>query len=437
MCAMVYADALGDYRCKCAACRRTCCGSDWDIIIAKGELDGWMASANADTRVLAQSCVEPNPHARGHLDRYRCRMNASGTCSALSPDGLCTWQLATGSCVGRACTEFPRSAIEYLGNIWMFGTLACEAVVEPLLRREDPIRLTHILEPYNVQQVLPSISIDNSAIASRPLLAQYPEIVDACIAALQDRHLALVDRVALVTHALHGVGELEETGEIDRIPAVLTALSNPQDRQHALTSFGRRANCDGALLTLLGRIYTTDMSLSAPHIDISLAILSALGFAFDMQTTDSARSQDVKSTNLSPEQIRGSIRLADPNRLPQLRALIAAHTPQYQTFMEHLAVTEFLHSLTPIVQPGVRGSATLFACWYIIMTLSLAAIESHNAQVKGTDQDQALVDAVVRIQRIVVHSQDREQFSEWLNQMGLSDTYVIVPVIRSLGYRQI
>jgi hypothetical protein len=460
---VVCADAIGDYRCKCADCRRSCCSNDWDVVISEEEFGrGSSGGVSQKTRMLARRCVEPNPHARGACDRYRCRMSPSGVCMALSEDGLCSWQLETGACSGRACDEFPLSALDCFGKRRVSATLACEAVVEPLVDRKEPIRMVDAAElPARDgsgialwNRVLPSVVIDDRAAETRPLLVHYPLMVEKSLATLQDRDIALGDRVALVVRAMHAVDELEQAGETDRVPAAMKALADHSARMHGLADLGQRQNCDAALLTLLAKTYTERTSLESSHADFSLGVLRNLGMHIDMP-------QDSPIDNETWWSCVKSVRVEDPQCLPQVRARLEHELagPRAE-FFEHLAVLEFLRSLAPITQPGPALSASAFASWFAVMLLSVGSTirgdsiaqailkrqptaTTPDVSKSGSDEepserivpseDKRLVDAVVRTQRIAVHGRSQTGLTDWLAKTGLGATDVAVCMARAVA----
>jgi hypothetical protein len=466
--AVLWPDVLAGYRCKCADCRRTCCRGDWDVVVSERELNSRLAGElGSRARELARECLERRPDVPTGRRSYRCRMRADGRCSALTLQGLCGWQVATGSCAGRVCDEFPRAAVEFRGRKFVSATLACEAVVESLVRHAEPVELVQarpsgggastcrsVSEPSAaapttdaIERALDgigaSVVIDEVAIGRRPLLGQYPLLVRRCVEALQDRDIRLGDRVALVMRSMLAVDELERSGMVARVPATLDVLASHGGRLRGLADLGEPFGCDAALLTLVVRVLVEAAVVSAPLGDACLGALRGLGL-------EVRRAPAGKLAPGAPDGEKAGLRFGvgtpDPKRLAAVRAALACETcdpeGRYAAFFEHLAVMECLRCLLPISGTSVAGCATKFACWFVTMALFASATltgedgrwpEPGATGADGLDDcDRVLVDAVVLAQRAVVHTHALEGLAGWLAETGLSDARVVIAMARSV-----
>jgi len=131
-------DYYETFACKCGGCRNTCC-KGWSITVSMAEY----------YRLLGMSCprrlrarLDGALHMVEHPDRARYAAvtpNSEGECPLHGKDGLCGLQKAMGeNALPSVCRLYPRSVRnEYEPECSCAGS--CEAVVELLLSRREPI----------------------------------------------------------------------------------------------------------------------------------------------------------------------------------------------------------------------------------------------------------------------------------------------------------
>lgn len=432
MTTLVYPDVLDTYACKCAACRRTCCRNDWDIVVSRQEYErGASGELGPACVTLTERGVIANAHSTGDDDFAVCRMRPDGQCALLSPERLCSWQLTSGSCAGRACDEFPLSTLWYNAGAGpdahyrQFATVGCEAIVEALLAHEGPVHLVkqeiddgpgNGVGPtgFDVRgrALRPNVTIDAAALATRPLLSLYPELAARGTEILQDRRWRLDERLVVLAHLMYVIDRTERAGSLDNMRDLLKAAGRTGYAREALAHYRGMGSGANARLTLIARLLTAPSALEAPRRDFALSVLRGLGFSCTEPALDES---GVANDPQASERLRAHLRLADSTRLSKRWDTLAGYLATKEDLLENVVVCEFLRRLVPIVAPGVWASTALFVAWYAALIMSLLG------SFEEPPTDDALVDCVVRTQRTFVHVNGAHvETCAWMEQIGLA-----------------
>ena len=424
---ITYPDVLDRYKCKCGSCRRSCCGSDWDIAVSRAEYERAVGGGLGDTctDLAIRGLVRCAEEVRDGVCWAVCKTRPDGRCALQDPDGRCAWQKATGSCIGKACNEFPTTTVRVGDGSWRFATLACEAVVEALLGREDPIRVVHgradVLCVSDPGAGSPVLTISDEDIHRRPLLGLYPRLVDWGMSLLQDRNLPLGDRLVLLTQFMYRVQWLEEEGRIDRLVDEAEGFLLPASRKRSLADVAPAGAGANARLTYAAKVLSGESALALPRRDFSLSALSGMGFSFENPlVSDAPREASAKVVE--------TLRLEVPDMLrhKRTRLMAALESGGRGAFLEHVCVCEYLRTMTPLTQGGVWESTALFIGWYSLIETCLAAV------LPDGFGDEEMVDAVVRVQRIIAHGLGRaDGILDWMSRVGMDAPSAVAVLARS------
>ncbi len=205
-------DYYSEFSCKMGACRTTCC-EGWPI--SHSEQDYW--------NLLGVECSESLRHkldcAMRVLDyplpeEYaQITPDYRGKCPLQMPDGRCGLQVELGeNTLASICRLYPRGIRPETSPECSCAN-SCEAVLELLLRREQPITFQPICE--TIQQ----------PIVTEETIAHSQEIRLWLISLLQQRGYSLKDRIQMLGSALDQLDhQLRQTASFD-----ITAISLTQE----------------------------------------------------------------------------------------------------------------------------------------------------------------------------------------------------------------
>ena len=134
-------DFLQAFDCKRGECRRTCC-RDWEVVLTAQELESAMSSEpGTDAHTLANASLIANPCSSGEHNSSLAKMREDGFCALLTEDRLCGWKVLGSDGLCATCNDFPNIRISFLDDQYIFPSLSCEAIVELLLNRSEPVRI--------------------------------------------------------------------------------------------------------------------------------------------------------------------------------------------------------------------------------------------------------------------------------------------------------
>lgn len=130
---MTVADYYKDFKCKCGACRRVCCGG-WGITVSADEYFRLIGLECGETLrdkldVALAQVDDPSP------ERYAVmKPSYTGKCRLINDEGLCSLQIECGEeALPAVCRTYPRSLTDAHAGC----TASCERVVEMLMRTEQ------------------------------------------------------------------------------------------------------------------------------------------------------------------------------------------------------------------------------------------------------------------------------------------------------------
>lgn len=393
-------DFMTGFACKCGSCRRSCCRDDWDIQLSENEYEADVNSPDPLCRAFAKRGLE----LCGGIGPYaRCATDDHGFCRLLSADGLCSWRLRTGQCVGKACNEFPDTHIGFCGDSYSFPSIACEAVLEQLYAA-DSISLVSKGEAINAGRL--HICIETEHFLRRPLLEKWPELGGFGAELLQRQDFSLDERVALLAHFLMALHGAELSGRSGEASALADSYRSREKLSSALGEMaGARAN--SAAFLALSCAMLTPLAGKQPYSRWAMGQLEALGFE-----ASEAEFRGEKGLRIS---------LAEPDRLGKQKELFRRRENELMPFLERITVCEFLRSMTPISGESVWDSCCGFLIWYAGCKACFYA----GAEL-GRDR---LIDSLVLMQRGCVHATS-VSLREKMSAGGLRTPGDLIGIIR-------
>ena len=189
------------FRCKCGRCRVSCCGG-WGISISMEEY----------FRLFGMDCT---PALRDKMDRAlhvlpdasperyaQLTCNWLGRCPIQREDGYCALQWECGEqALPQVCRQYPRG-LRNAFEAERACSNSCEATLELLFSREQPITLRRVLAkaPPREGSLTPA------------QIEQQRNIRDGCLSELQDRTLPLPVRLMRLGFALRAADAEEPNG---------------------------------------------------------------------------------------------------------------------------------------------------------------------------------------------------------------------------------
>lgn len=222
-------DYYPGFKCKGGQCSRTCCAG-WRITISMRkyfELLGINCSKELRGRLDRAFCLCDNPSP----ERYaQIAPTMSGNCPVQTEDGLCALQLELGERVlTEACRYYPRAMrSEY--RYECSAANSCEAVVEQLLFRSEPISFRRKRLFFMREDDPTSLRLTDKA--------RYVNAIrGAAIQILQDRNHPFCDRMIRLGAFISELSEAGDGGQaaIKKILASIKAQKHPPDDNYAVT----------------------------------------------------------------------------------------------------------------------------------------------------------------------------------------------------------
>lgn len=391
-----YPDIWSQFACKGGTCRRTCCRHDWNVVMSRAEYErATDPGLPADLRALAEAHIRPNPRATGDADLAYVEMVGDVDCPLLDDAGRCRWRARAGAHLCSTCDSFPCTTMLYRGQEYLMPSCGCEAVVEALLHREDPIRMVAVDPGAEVGEKTAGersyyVHIADELVAQRPLLGWYPQLVEFGLAVLQDRSLRLDDRVARLLEGLARIDRLETTGRLDLLPGFLKGLAAPASSSGSGSGpvgAGSNPTVPWLPVFVCGEVFSHYCHSSA-HVPCARRILEGLGVGLrEVRGEDGA--PHVLPTPGTSERV-----------YPAKRAAFDGFFARREVFFEHVAVSLYLKMLMPVREPGVWAHATYFAAMYAAVKGGLVGYCAPEEPA-----DEQLVNVLVEIVRMGTHSE--------------------------------
>ena len=130
----IYPNLYKQFECIGAACQKTCCAG-WSINLDP-ETANYYRQLNTDFgKFIRENIYEKN-------DMTLIRMTSDKRCAFLDEDGLCQFYRNCGpEHMSNTCQVFPRRRLTKGGNDMRALSLSCEAVLQLLQDRSDPIQI--------------------------------------------------------------------------------------------------------------------------------------------------------------------------------------------------------------------------------------------------------------------------------------------------------
>ena len=392
-------DFLRDFACKRGDCRRTCCGGDWTIGLTREEYDADRSEElGEECRALAVRGLRRNPEGTGDGDYAHCVVREDGFCVLLTEDKLCGWRKLRGECPGAACDDFPRAFCRFLDDEYVLPTMACEAVVESLLAKTDPVRLVDEYDPPSRRGF--RVEIDRQGVGRRTLLRLYPELIRWGLALLQDRRYSLDDRFVLLANAMSLIDWLERSGRVDDLPLAMDQFLRAENLQQVVNRYGECPIGPKAFLAVSVNAFVRFMTLPRFREKARKALE---GLGIEVVETEEGRVQFGQKP-------------VDSEVFLERKEKLAGFMRARETFLEHVVVCEYLRSMLPVTEPGVWGGFQLFSVYYALQKGMLYGCFD------APPGDAEMVDAIVLTHRMFIHDYEaNERTLERLDEIQLTD----------------
>ena len=205
---IVYPDYYKDFSCVAGDCEDTCCAG-WEIVIDPKSLKKYHESKTLKRRLLRD--------IKWRKGTFRqCR---DGRCAFLREDGLCDLYRKLGAdSLCRTCRTYPRHTEEFENVREITLSISCPQVARMLMERSEPVRFlekeTGWEESYeDFDYFLFSCLTDARAVMIR---------------ILQNRELAIEERLLLVLGIAHDLEVRYRNGRLGETDEVLTRAKSPQ-----------------------------------------------------------------------------------------------------------------------------------------------------------------------------------------------------------------
>lgn len=205
---IVYPDYYKDFSCVAGDCEDTCCAG-WEIVIDPGSLKKYHESKDFQGRLLRD--------IKWRKGTFRqCR---DGRCAFLREDGLCDLYRNLGAdSLCRTCRTYPRHTEEFENVREITLSISCPQVARMLMERREPVRF---LEK----------EIDRDESYEEFDYFLFSCLTDArtvMLRILQDRRLAIDERLLLVLGIAHDLEVRYRQGRLGEYDEVLARAQSPR-----------------------------------------------------------------------------------------------------------------------------------------------------------------------------------------------------------------
>jgi hypothetical protein len=407
MAQQILPDFLQNFVCKCGECRRTCC-RDWEVRLTKQEFLASRSNKLDPASHAVAKNLRRNPSSQGDDDYALCRMRPDGFCTLLTEHGLCAWKKMRGEGLCAACDDYPNTYISFLEDQYVFPSLSCEAIMELLLPKADPIRLVSKNMPsarncYNAR-------IGKENFFTRPLLSLYPKLLQWGLTLLQNRRYSLDDRMVLLASALCLIDWMERCGRAEEVLDAMEKFSQAENLEQVLHKHDQYTIGPKALLTVNGDTFVRFID-HAVYQACARRVLDGLG----IEVEETEKDGDVQRR----------LKLADRQKYLQRRESLAGFMSQKEVHLEHIMVCQYLRSMMPVAKPSVWDNLKFFnVCYALLKGLLYGSFDS-------SPGDAEVVDAIMVIHRMFIHNYDAyQQTLEYLEAIQLADLTSMVALAK-------
>lgn len=239
-------DYYPDFHCKMGACRAACC-EGWPISVSLTDyfrLLGAECSPELKQRLDLALHISDHPSPEGYahiLPRY------DGQCPLRLADGRCGLHAEMGEeALAAVCRLYPRGV--RTGEVHECSCAnSCEAVVELLRHRQEPLRFEYLPLDFDLPEAPPRRFHFETA-------GREQEIRLWLIARLQDRRYCLPRRMQLLGEALSAMNEALTQKDHRRVDALLSgeeALPTPAELPAGAAQLGFGLQAAGRMLELM------------------------------------------------------------------------------------------------------------------------------------------------------------------------------------------
>ena len=230
-------DYYAAFRCKQGACRRACC-TLWPITVSLREYYRLLGmECSGEMRRLIDMALAPLP--RPTDEEYACLSpRFDGECRLRAPDGRCRIHMEMGeSALPEVCRLYPRGI---RNDVFPSAACACscEAVVEMLMKRPEPIKFVCADDDIQVSE--------GDKAGGEAALNAAQGLLES-IYVLQDRAVSLPDRIRRLGQKM-GVGlcsepfiEIKHCDSARLISAALSLLAGASRAGGSVKEYGLKA----------------------------------------------------------------------------------------------------------------------------------------------------------------------------------------------------
>lgn len=398
--ALLYApDYLNDYTCKCGACRHTCCTqADWDICLSSREYRDALALLPADAPADPLGAV-----IAGLLpddgDTVRLPTAPDGRCALLSPDGTCSWRNVHQRDLCSVCRDFPVTRITVENRTYACASGACEAVLEVLARKTEPIKLA-ASERDGEKTGAPA--------GGDPAIQRaYPTLQELGLRLLQDGRYPLDQRMGVLVAYLNVAIQMVRVGQGDRLPQALDDLMDSARVHATIEGFARDQRPGNPAVRLCSELYLTCLSSTA-YEPAARRVLENMGFSVVGHRSG----------------VRGRLVLSNPNLLEQRRTHLRPYMERKEAYLGRVLANLYLHNGVVLAPPDPWSSVRYFALCYALIKFGILGFFDEEPD------DQELIDLLVVLLRAFAHNGGLYRNTlRWINDLQFDDVNDVIKTV--------
>lgn len=217
---------MQEFACIGSACEDSCCVG-WKVNIDEDTYKKYRQVRDADLTFRLQKRVTRNRSTPSEQNFAKIKMDKDGNCPMLNEEKLCSIQVKLGEdYLSNTCATYPRTTNNVNDVLERSATVSCPEIARLALLNPNGIDFDEIVEPrstrYGLIPELHTADRKNEASAKKYLW----ELRIFTIQVLQNRNYSLSDRLILLGMFYQKAHQLEETGEVDQIPQIISSYTN-------------------------------------------------------------------------------------------------------------------------------------------------------------------------------------------------------------------